>query len=77
MSATLSTSYVLDAESYVKAGAFNDHSQQWCDTFAALGGERCLITPSWAHGLPVGEIFMEVVGTPEATAFVDATLAVV
>jgi len=72
---TTTASYILDSEAYVKHGAFNDHSVEWGDTFRALGGEKCTITPSWVHGLPVGEIFMEVVGTPEAVTFVDATLA--
>jgi hypothetical protein len=69
-------SYILDSESYVKHGAFNDQSQAWGDTFRALGGEKCSITPSWTHGLPVGDIFMEVVGSPKAVAFVDNTIAV-
>lgn len=73
---TATASYVLDAESYVRHGAFNDHTAEWGRTFAALGGEKCLITPAWVHGQPVGGIFMEVVGSPEAVAFVDNTLAV-
>ena len=77
MTATLITaSYVLDAEAYVQHGAFNDQSVEWGDTFRALGGEKCLITPAWAYGLPVGGMFMEVVGTPESVAFVDASLEV-
>lgn len=69
-------SYILDSEAYVNHGAFNDHTEAWGESFRALGGEQCYITPSWVHGLPVGEIFMEVVGTREAIAFVDNTLAV-
>lgn len=75
MTHTITASYVLDADAYVAHGAFNDHSPEWGQTFRALGGERCMVTPSWAHDLPVGDMFMEVVGTPEAVAYVDATLA--
>jgi len=73
---TATASYVLDADAYTKHGAFNDDTAAWGDTFRALGGEKCSITPSWTHGLPVGDVFMEVVGTPEAIAFVDASLEV-
>lgn len=69
-------SYILDSESYVRHGAFNDHSVAWGDTFRALGGESCNISPSWRYGLPVGDLFMEVVGTPEALAFVENSVAV-
>lgn len=69
-------SYFLDADAYTKHGAFEGDPQVWADTFKSLGGERCGIEPSWRHGLPVGEIFMTVVGTPESIAYVDATLVV-
>jgi len=68
-------SYVMDPDAYVKHGAFNDDSVEWGDTFRALGGEKCLLTPSWTHGLPVGGVLMEVVGSPEALAFVENTVA--
>ena len=68
--------YVLDPDSYVKHGAFNDDSPAWGDTVRALGGKDCSIFPSWRVGLPVGDVLMTVTGTPEAVAFVDATLAV-
>lgn len=69
-------SYMLDADSYVAVGAFNDQSQQWSDTFRALGGESCMIRPSWAFGEPIGGMYMTVTGTDAAIAFVDSTLAV-
>ena len=72
MSQILSTSYVLDAESYVQLGG---PRVDW-DAFRALGGETCNITPSWIHGEPVGGIYMLVVGTAAATALVDASLVV-
>lgn len=72
---TTTASYVLDSDRYVKRGAFNDHSATWGETFTALGGEQCLIQPAWVFGQPVGGIYMTVVGTPEAIAFVDNTLA--
>lgn len=75
MTTSETASYILDSESYVKQGAFNDNSPQWGAEFAALGGESCLITPSWVHGLPVGEIFMAVTGTTAALAFVSNSVA--
>lgn len=68
--------YILDSESYVKQGAFNDHSTEWGDTFRALGGSKCSIFPSWTIGLPVGEMFMVVEGAPEALSFVEDSVAV-
>jgi hypothetical protein len=72
---SVTASYVLHAERYVRHGAFNDHSPEWGETFTALGGVQCLIQPAWVFGEPVGGIYMTVTGTPEAIAFVDNTLA--
>ena len=72
---TETASYVLIPEDYTAHGAFNDDSAAWGERFRALGGERCSITPSWIHGLPVGGVFMEVVGTREALAFVENSVA--
>lgn len=72
---TETASYTLDSEAYVEHGAFNDQSAEWGETFRALGGEECSIFPSWRVGLPVGEVFMTVTGTPAAIAFVDDSLA--
>lgn len=68
-------SYILASESYVQHGAFNDDSPEWGETFRALGGESCTIEPSWRFGLPVGDVLMAVVGTDEALAFVENTVA--
>lgn len=68
-------SYVLDAEAYVRHGAFNDHSKEWGDTFRALGGEQVSIQPAWAFGLPVGGMFMHVEGSAAALAFVEDSVA--
>lgn len=68
-------SYVLDADAYVRHGAFNDHSQEWGDTFRALGGESCAIQPAWIFGQPVGGMFMTVVGSAAALAFVEDSVA--
>lgn len=73
---TLTASYVLDSEAYVRHGAFNDHGPEWGETFRALGGERCSIEPSWRYGLPVGDMFMLVTGTAEALAFVENSVEV-
>ncbi len=71
----VTASYILDTASYTEHGAFADDSEQWGTTFRELGGEWVSITPSWAHGLPVGGVFMEAFGTEAAIAFVDNTLA--
>lgn len=71
----ITAAYILDAHTYVKRGAFaTTDPQEWSDTFKAVGGAQCLIQPAWAFGEPVGGVYMTVVGTPEAVAFVDATL---
>lgn len=73
---TSTASWVLDGDAYVKQGAFNDHSEAWGEGFRAAGGTRCYIEPGWLYGMAPGEMMlMTVVGTPEALAYVEATVA--
>lgn len=44
-------------------------------TFARLGGASAVFTPSWVHGLPVGEVFLSVTGTAAAVAYVESLLS--
>lgn len=69
-------SYVLDAEAYVRKGAFGRITAEWGETFRHLGGQSCAIEPAWRFGLPIGGIFMTVIGTPEALAFVEDSVEV-
>lgn len=63
--------WTLDIETYVQKGAFDtDTTAGWADTFRRLGGVSAMV-----RNPRVGVMVLVVVGTPEAHAFVAATVA--
>lgn len=71
------SSTVLDADAYVRHGAFGPvNMRAWADGFTALGGDAATITPAWRYGLPVGGMFLYASGTAAAVDYVHNTLTV-
>lgn len=63
---------ILDTDAYVAHGAF-DEGTMHAAHFRALGGTSMMVHPSWRFGTD-GPMLVAT-GTPEAVAFVEATLA--
>jgi len=75
MTTITTATYVLDTDAYLAHGGTGaQDTLEWAGTFRELGGRECTVHPSWRFGTE-GPI-MVVTGTPEAVAFVDATLEV-